>query len=138
MDYNDLIVAWLPHDNLKKILNSAIVSWGQERHKSLKYPDPPPSNVELPCARLLCWWSATQHKNGCHFADKIFKFIFFKENILIWIQISLWLVPVGVQLFKKSALVQVMAWRLTGDKPLPEPMVTQFIFTDTDTLAARS
>ena len=27
----------------------------------------------------------------------------------------------------KSALVQVMAWHRTGDKPLPEPMLTQFI-----------
>ena len=26
----------------------------------------------------------------------------------------------------KSALVQVMAWRRTGDKPLPEPVLTQF------------
>ena len=24
-------------------------------------------------------------------------------------------------------MVQVMAWRQTGDKPLPEPMLTQFI-----------
>ena len=27
----------------------------------------------------------------------------------------------------KSGLVQVMAWCQTGDKPLPEPMFTQFI-----------
>ena len=26
----------------------------------------------------------------------------------------------------KPALVQVMAWRQTGDKPLPELMLTQF------------
>ena len=26
----------------------------------------------------------------------------------------------------KSSLVQVMAQRQTGDKPLPEPMITQF------------
>ena len=26
----------------------------------------------------------------------------------------------------KSALVQVMAWRLLDAKPLPEPMLTQF------------
>ena len=26
----------------------------------------------------------------------------------------------------KSALLKVMAWRRTGDKPLPEPMLTQF------------
>ena len=25
----------------------------------------------------------------------------------------------------KSQLVSVMAWRLTGDRPLPEPMMTQ-------------
>ena len=29
----------------------------------------------------------------------------------------------------KSALVQVMAWRRTGDKPLSEPMLTHFIDT---------
>ena len=27
---------------------------------------------------------------------------------------------------KKPALVQVMAWRWTGDTPLPEPTMTQF------------
>ena len=27
---------------------------------------------------------------------------------------------------KKQALVQVMAWRQTGDKPLPELILTQF------------
>ena len=27
----------------------------------------------------------------------------------------------------KPALFLVMAWRRTGDKPLPEPMLTQFI-----------
>ena len=26
----------------------------------------------------------------------------------------------------KSELVQVMAWRRTGEKPLPEPILTQF------------
>ena len=27
---------------------------------------------------------------------------------------------------KKGALVEVMAWRRTGDKPLPQPMLIQF------------
>ena len=27
----------------------------------------------------------------------------------------------------KQALVQVMAWHQRGDKPLPEPMLTQYI-----------
>ena len=43
----------------------------------------------------------------------------------ISIQISLKFVPEG-PIDNKSALVQVMAWRWTSDKPLPEPMVTQF------------
>ena len=37
-----------------------------------------------------------------------------------------WSLFLKVQIDNKSALVQVMAWRWTGDKPLPEPMLTQF------------
>ena len=40
-------------------------------------------------------------------------------------QISLKIVPRG-PIDNKSALVQVMAWRRAGDKPLPLPMLTQF------------
>ena len=60
--------------------------------------------------------------------DNIFKCIFLNENIRIAIQISLKFVPKGAT-DSKSALVQVMAWHQTGDKPLPEAMMTQF--TDT-------
>ena len=42
------------------------------------------------------------------------------------IQISLKLILKG-PMENKSALVQVMAWRLTGDKPLPEPRMTKSI-----------
>ena len=59
-------------------------------------------------------------------ADAIFKTIFFNENIGILIEISLKFVP-SISIDNKSALVQVMAWRRTGDKPLPESMLTQFI-----------
>ena len=44
------------------------------------------------------------------------------------IQISVKLVPKS-PIDNKSALVQVMAWRQTGDKPIPEPMMTHY--TDT-------
>ena len=47
------------------------------------------------------------------------------EKFLISIQISLKFVPKG-QIDNKSALVQVIAWRRTGDKPLLEPMLTAF------------
>ena len=57
-------------------------------------------------------------------SDDIFKCIFLNENNEIPIQISLKLVP-SSPIDNKPALFQVMAWRLTGDKPLPEPMMTQ-------------
>ena len=58
-------------------------------------------------------------------ADNIYKCIFLNENDRITIQISLTFVPRG-PFDNKPALVQVMAWHQTGDKPLPEPMLTQF------------
>ena len=58
-------------------------------------------------------------------ADDIFKCIFLNENDKIPIQISLKFVPRS-PIDNKPALVQVMAWRWTGDKPLPEPMLAQF------------
>ena len=59
-------------------------------------------------------------------ADDIFKCIFLNEHDKIPIQISLKLVPRS-PIDNKPVLVQVMAWRRTGDKPLPEPMMTQSI-----------
>ena len=49
-----------------------------------------------------------------------------KFRISIWISLNF--VPKG-PIDNKWALVQVMVWHLTGDKPLLEPMLTQF--TDT-------
>ena len=51
--------------------------------------------------------------------------IFLNENDRIPIQISLNHAPRS-PIDKKPALVQVMAWRRTGGKPLPEPMMAQF------------
>ena len=58
-------------------------------------------------------------------ADDNFKCIFLNENDGILIRISLKFVPRS-PIDNKPALVRVMAWRRTGDKPLPEPMFTQF------------
>ena len=60
------------------------------------------------------------------FADDIFKRIFLNENDKIAIQISLKFVPKS-PIDNNTALVQVMAWRRIGDKPLPEPVMAQFI-----------
>ena len=47
------------------------------------------------------------------------------ENFCISSQISVKFVPTGV-IDDKSALVQVMAWHQTSDKPLTEPTLTSF------------
>ena len=62
---------------------------------------------------------------GAIFADDISKCIFLNANDRILIQISLKFVPRS-PIDNKPALVQVMAWHRIGDKPLPEPMMTQF------------
>ena len=56
--------------------------------------------------------------------DDIFKSIF-NESVWISITTSLKFIPKGPVDYK-SALVQVMAWHQTGEKPLPESMLTQF------------
>ena len=61
-------------------------------------------------------------QNGRHFADDIFKCIFLNENVWISIKISLKFVPEG-PINNILALVQIMAWRRPGDKPLSEPMM---------------
>ena len=61
-------------------------------------------------------------QNGRHFADYIFKRIFVNENIWMPIKISLRFVSKG-SINNIPALVQVMAWRRPGDKPLSEPMM---------------
>ena len=62
------------------------------------------------------------------FADNISKCIFINEKFCISIRISLKFVPKG-PIDNNPALVKIMAWCRTGDKPLSEPMLTQF--TDT-------
>ena len=78
----------------------------------------------------LCPWNhQAQHyintlrprQNGHHLADDIFKRIFLNENVRISIKISLKFVPKG-PINNIPALVQIMAWCRSGDKPLSEPM----------------
>ena len=66
--------------------------------------------------------SLRPRQNGRHFADDIFKCIFLNETIWTPIKISLKFVPKG-PINNIPALVQIMAWRRSGDKPLSEPMM---------------
>ena len=64
-------------------------------------------------------------QNGRHFADDTFKNIFLNENVTISIKISLKFIPKG-PINNIAPLVQIMAWRRPGDKPLSsETMVVR-------------
>ena len=65
-------------------------------------------------------------QNGRHFPDVIFQWIFLNENIWIPIAISLKFVPKG-SINNIPALVQIMAWRRPGNKPLPELMMVNLL-----------
>ena len=65
-------------------------------------------------------------QNGRRFADDTFKCIFLNENVRISIKISLKFVPKG-PINNNPALVQIMAWRRSGDKPLSEPMMVSLL-----------
>ena len=63
-------------------------------------------------------------QNGRHFADDTFKRIFLNENARISIKISLKFVPQG-PINNIPTLVQIMAWRRPGYKPLSGPMMVR-------------
>ena len=70
--------------------------------------------------------SLRPRQNGHHFADDVFKCIFLNENVWILLKISLKFVPKG-PINNIPSLVQVMAWRRPGDKPLSEPMMVSLL-----------
>ena len=78
----------------------------------------PPSSVTKP------QWVNTlrPRQTGRQFADDICKCIFLNGNIWTPTKISLKFAHTG-PINNTLALVQIMAWRRTGDKPLSEPML---------------
>ena len=61
-------------------------------------------------------------QDGRRFPDDTFERIFLNETVIILIKISVKFVPNG-PINNIPALVQIMAWRRPGDKPLSEPML---------------
>ena len=70
--------------------------------------------------------SLRPRRNGRYDADDIFKCIFLKENVWILTKISLKFVPKG-PINNISALVHIMAWHPSGDKPLSKPMMVSLL-----------
>ena len=65
-------------------------------------------------------------QNGRYFTDDIFIYIFLNENAWILIRISLNFIP-KCRIINIPALVQIIAWRHPGDKPLSEPMMVRLL-----------
>ena len=63
-------------------------------------------------------------QDGRHLPDDIFKCISLNENVWISIEIKLKFVSKG-SIYNIPALVQIMAWRRPGDKPLSGPMIVR-------------
>ena len=83
----------------------------------------------LHCSNIVsgpCFNTLRPRQNGRRFADDTFKRIFLNENVRISIKISLNCVSKG-PINNNPALVQIMAWRRPGDKPLSEPMMVSLL-----------
>ena len=65
-------------------------------------------------------------QDGRHFADDMFTYIFVNERCCILIKFSLKYVSKGL-IANNPALVQIMAWRRSGNKPLSEPMMISLL-----------
>ena len=65
-------------------------------------------------------------QNGWLFADENFTCIFLNENVWISLKISLKFFP-EVRINNIPSLVQIMAWRRPGDKPLSKPMMVSLL-----------
>ena len=64
-------------------------------------------------------------QNGHLFPDDIFRWIFLNENVWISLRISKFVPRVGIN--NIQALVQIMAWRHPGAKPLSELMMVSLL-----------
>ena len=69
--------------------------------------------------------SSSPGQNGRNFPNDIFRCIIVNEKFCIWIRISPQFVPMG-PINNIPALVQIVVWHRSGDKPLSEPMLTRF------------
>ena len=87
-------------------------------------PSTPPSYSVMDLGQLFSVNTLRPRQHGRHFPDDLYKCIFLNENEWISINISPKFVPKG-PIIDIPALVQIMAWRRSGDKPLSEPMMVR-------------
>ena len=99
---------------------------GEDIHKSKMTFENYTFQIIAICPRAHWVNTLKLRQNGCHFTDNIFKCNFLNENVWILIKISLKFVRKD-PITNIPALVQIMAWRRPGDKPLSEPMMVSLL-----------
>ena len=102
-----------------------LTHWGPT-YASVNYHTIGSDNGLMP---VQCWHivnTLRPRQNGRRFPDDIFECNFLNEDVWISIKISLKFVPKG-PINNIPALVQIMAWRRSGDKPLSEPMMVSLL-----------
>ena len=65
-------------------------------------------------------------QNGRRFADDVFKCTFLNLNVWISLKMSLKFVP-KFPINNIPALVQILTWRRSGDRPLSEPVMVSLL-----------
>ena len=105
------------HWNDELIFMKLVVALYNERHAT---------NIHV-----LMWWIVNQHieaerKWPSLSRRHLFNYIFLNEKVWISIKISLKFVPKD-PINNIPALVQIMAWRRPGDKPLSETMLDSLL-----------
>ena len=113
-------------DNMSALVQ--IMAWSQTGNKPLSKPMLYVLLMHICVTRPQPQWVNTlrPRRNRRHFADDISKCIFMHENVWISIETSLKFVPKG-PIKNIPGLVQIMAWRWLGDKPLSEPMMVRLL-----------
>ena len=107
---------------LKKTYNRSYLTTGDTVHVWLHFV----SSTLIRSVIYICVNILRPRQNGRHFADDTFKRIFLNDNVRLSIKISLNFVPNG-PIINIPALVQIMAWRRLGDKPLSEIMLVSLL-----------
>ena len=101
------------------------MAWRRPGDKPLSAP----MAVRLPthiCVTRTQWVNLSPPGHyGSNFADDIFICIFINEKFCVLIRILMKFV-LKAPVDNNPALVQIMAWRRLGDKPLSDPMLTRF------------
>ena len=92
---------------------------------TLRHWEEGPKDFSMYCSTSCVIITLRPRQNGLHFAGDILKCIFLNENVWISIKMSRRFVP-KCPIGSGPALVHIMAWRRTGDKPLSEPMMAKF------------